>query len=101
MVRKVKPITPAEAAKLKVTVFPTQVIEAFNYLITKNFIRDSASIKFKDAKEEIIKRLPDVDFDGEWLNIEGIYRASGWTVSTYSPDWGETYDSYYTFKAPK
>ena len=33
-----------------------------------------------------------------WLNVEGHYRAAGWYVEYYKPDYTENWKSYYLFK---
>ncbi len=55
-------------------------------------------------QDDVIKMLVEKDifsqtiFARKWLDVEGIYSEAGWKVKYESPDRGEDFDSYFTFK---
>ncbi len=110
-IRTVKPITPAQAKKVKAKApgIPDFVIEAFNELIAEKFDGKEARITIAEATERIKKkeyeyhghdRLLLENFNKEWLNIEEVYRRNGWKVEYDKPGYNESYTGYYIFKAP-
>jgi hypothetical protein len=97
-----KPISPDE---ITLPVIPDHVFEAFNKLIKANFKKGNVSIvKRKDVVEEIFCESGTTDEElvsNGWLDIEPNYREAGWEVKYESPDWGQSFDSYFVFKKKK
>lgn len=96
------PITPQEAAALRIFHVPEQVIAAVNALIAKNLDGGrSFSIKVDDVIKEASKTMDakrSEFFENKWLNFEQLYRDHGWDVTFHSPDYTESFPSYYEFK---
>ncbi len=113
----VKAISPAEAGGNKVNVLPKELVEAINLLITEKYrgAGKSFTIKAKDiiAKAESLLPPGDGDYTGgegrahiDWygkgfMDFEPIYEAQGWKVGYTSPDYTESFDSYYEFTAKR
>ncbi len=95
-----KPITPAEVVKLKVTLIPDEVINAFNELIAENFSGGSSSFTEKKVVARIVKKgISSAEaYANHWLDVEDIYRKSGWKVDYDKPGYNESYDATFTFK---
>jgi len=102
----VKPISPNEVNNPAI---PEEVIEAFNFLIKKNFRNGSATILQNEVIEKILKifrqRRREMTrqqiFDAGWLNIEHLYTNAGWNVGYDKTAYNETYDAFFTFKKKK
>lgn len=97
-----KPITPDEVTKIKKTIFPDEVFDAFNELIAKNFNGRSATVKQKDVVTLIVEKSHDAFsrqqvFDNHWLDVEDVYREFGWKVEFDKPGYNETYDAFFKF----
>jgi hypothetical protein len=96
------PITPDEAAALKVNATPEGVYEAFNELIAKHYVKGQSVIKQKEIVKLILKKLgksftEQQIYDNRWLDIEPEYRAKGWKVKFDSPGWDESYEPFFEF----
>lgn len=62
---------------------PDKVIEVFNDLISRYFIKNSATFTRQEVTELICYKLKCCFEDirkGGWLNIEDIYTKAGWQV---------------------
>lgn len=96
-----KPIRPSEVANLKRTVIPSEVIEAFNELILKDFAAGSATVIQKEvvklAEQKLKLSQPKPHFDMHWLDVEDMYRAEGWKVKYDKPAYCENYDAFFVF----
>lgn len=105
----VKPIRPAEVVKLKAEIMPDGVIEAFNELIAKNWDGRSATVKQDEALAAVLKKMRAVEpglkredvFKRHWLDVEDIFRASGWRVEFDKPGYCENYDAFFVFRPGK
>lgn len=95
----VKPLSPFEASAKRV--FPDEVIEAFNELISENLLSSSATVRQDAAVTRIMAKMPNVTraqvFDRGWLNVEDVYRAEGWEVEYDKPGYNESYAAHFTF----
>ena len=102
------PISPSDVIVKKKEILPDFVIEAFNEIIAKNYSGGSSKFKQEEIITLIISKMPkDGDtsnrsfrneiFDNRWLDIEDIYRKSGWRVVYDSPAYDETYPATFTF----
>ena len=113
----VEAIRPTDIALAKAKLFPDYVFEAFNELIAAKFDRGVARVLAKDVIDLIVakanKGLSSDDIDEGsglvrnqvrplgYLNIEDVYRSKDWLVSFHGPDYTESWDSYFEFKAPR
>jgi hypothetical protein len=94
------PIRPSEIVKHKATVIPDKVIEAFNHIITVNYM-DGRSHFAQEAVVAIMERegLSRSDiFANKYLDVEDIYRAAGWKVEYDKPGYNESGRATFTFK---
>lgn len=100
--KEVKPISPAEVK----TLIPKEVILAFNELIAENFCRNKAVVYQNRVVERIMQKLRvsgDTEttrhmiFDRGWLDIEDLFRKSGWNVKYDKPGWDESYEAHFIF----
>ena len=97
----VKPISPDDAAALKTSLIPDEVITAFNELIASNLVNGTATVSQNAAITAITKRTGkkrDTIFAKGWLDIEDVYRAQGWTVEYDKPGYNEDYPASFTFR---
>lgn len=101
MTKKVLPIKPKDIAGAKAKSFPPEVIETFNELIAKNYSGGSARILQKDVVSALVKKgFKSAEiFDNHWLDVEDIFRKSGWEVSYDRPGYCESYDASFEFTA--
>ncbi len=97
----VKPITPAEAKKIKNTTFPKEVIEGFNEAIAKHLRGNSARFTQDEVVELIMNKGINASraqlFDNGWMDVEDTYRELGWKVVYDKPGYCETYPATFTF----
>jgi hypothetical protein len=84
-------IKPSEVIQYKKEkVIPEYVLDAFNFLIAKNFGSNSSRFTQDSVVEEILKKSPEgvtkeYLFDNHFLDIEDIYRDAGWRVEYDKP----------------
>lgn len=101
---KIRPITPESMVFLKKKIMPDFVIEAFNYLIAKNWTGNSSTVTQDEAVDEILKLSRNDElvrkmvFDNNWLEIDDIYKSEGWAVSFDKPAYNESYSAHWEFK---
>lgn len=103
--KKVKPISPNE---IKLKEFPDFVLIAFNELLQDSFNKQKIIII---TQEKAINKIIEVSgrtdyrstvsrqaiFDNHWLDVEDIYRETGWKVYYDKPGYCETYEASWTF----
>jgi hypothetical protein len=97
----IDPIRPEEAAGRKLEQIPDGVIDAFNYLIVMYLNGDSATFTQADVvtllgARGIITHEQEA-YERHLLDVEPIYRESGWDVTYDKPGWNETYPATFTF----
>ncbi len=96
----VKPISPSEVKKVKPSI-PDGVIEAFNEVISANFSSGTSHFTFDEVVAVIKKKMKirnsDTIYKNKWLDVEELYSAQGWRVSTDTPGYCESYASTFTF----
>jgi|SRR5665213_1958976 len=105
----VLPINPKQAKARRITATPSAVIESFNELIVENFDRGCATVSQKKVLTRIQSKMDALGdvytaqqiCDKGWLNVEDVYRASGWRVLYDKPGFNETYDATFEFTAKK
>ena len=114
MTKSIRPITPDEVAKKKVDVVPEQAIEAFNNMIAQTWDGVRAEFTVVEVREMMInllgrarglpdsenmrKQLKDEILDKGYLNVEPLFRESGWNVVCDVPGYNESYPSKFIFK---
>ena len=102
MVMQSKPITPKQAEERFVERIPDVIIDAVNDLIAEKY--SPINRDFTITQEEILERVcgegklrrADV-FNNNWLDIEKLYRKSGWSVHFDKPGYCENYEPYFEF----
>lgn len=96
----VKPITPDDAANLKVEIFPDIVIETWNNIIAKNWDGLESRVLTKDIKSKLTVacEVSSIPYEKQFLDIEPIYRKNGWTVIFDKSDYIGSYESFFVFK---
>ena len=95
-----KPITPAGAAEYKAKNLPDEVLECWNTIIAQHFNGDSSCFKQEEVVAAIVKKLGCQRkrvFDENWLDVEPLFRAAGWTVKYDRPGYNETYPATFEF----
>ena len=100
-----KPITPEDVADKKLEAMPEAVIEAFNELIVKGWDGRCATVVQDEVINRIIGKMqPDNPsqlrtkiFANHWLDVEDIYRKSGWKVEYDEPGFNESYPATFEF----
>lgn len=99
MNRKINPIKPQEVPDQQNSSIPDQVIEVFNDLIVKEFngryafLRQDAIISALAAKGIQKNEI----FKNKWLDVEDLFRKSGWNVEYDSPAYCESYEPSFKF----
>jgi hypothetical protein len=104
--KPIKPITPHEARSKKSTAIPDFVIEAFNDLIVKNLTKDGkATIPQRDVTKRLKTTASEFNeaeiFDNNWLDVESIFEAAGWSVVYDKPGLHDCYEPYFVFSPKK
>ena len=100
---KVKPITPDEVVETRRDTLPDEVLAAFNELIAQNFSEYAATFSQDEVVKLIVSKMGcsrQRVFDERWLNVEDIYRGSGWDVEYDKPGYNESYPTI-TFRRRK
>lgn len=94
-----QPIKPSDVAKTKESVFPNEVLEAFNEIIATNYHRNSSCFRQDDVVELMVKKgLKRKDiFENHWLDVEAVYQNAGWNVEYDAPGYNESYPATFTF----
>jgi hypothetical protein len=98
-----KPISPDEVSEWKQTVFPDDVFEVFNELITSTFSGNQARVYQRDVVAKLVGRGHSRHeiFANHWLDIEDVYREAGWIVTYDKPAYNEAYEPCFLFKKKK
>lgn len=102
----VKPITPGEAEKQRITAIPDFVLDAVNFLLVQNLKSGHATILQKNIVEEAMKRAPEGFnrndlFDKNMMDFEAVYRKAGWKVDYDKPGYNESYEASFAFTKKK
>jgi hypothetical protein len=100
----VKPFSPEEARKHKISNIPDEVINVVNRLIAKNLsgrTTVSATVKQDDIVNGIIAAIPDCTretiYSNGWLDFEPIFEGAGWKVVYDKPAYCEDYPATFKF----
>ena len=95
----IRPISPAEVEKERITTFPSIVFQAFNELIMENYSDGCSTV----VQDDVVKRMVELGlvcdeiYKKGWLDVEGMYRKNGWKVDYDQPGYNEDYDAYFVF----
>ena len=98
-----EPIKPEDVIDAKKKTLPSEVIDSFNFLIARNWNGRSATVLQKDVCDEIVRRMGldggtrERIYENHWLDVEAIYRATGWVVTYDKPGYCETGEPYFKF----
>jgi hypothetical protein len=96
------PLKPSEVLMVRRDTILTEVIDVFNEFITQRFDGRQAVVQ----KDDVVDVLVNKGFDRQdiytkhLLNVEDVFRQAGWVVTYTSPDRDESFNPYFTFKAP-
>lgn len=96
----IEPIKPQDLAAGIVHAAPPFVVEAFNDLITANFLNGRARFTQKEVIAKIMTKVTvpqEAIYKNGWLNVEALYRSQGWGVEYDKPGYNESYDAYFVF----
>lgn len=82
---KSKPVSPKDVDDIFKNSIPTEIIDAFNTLIVKNYEPlNGYSIVEQEEIINIIKESTDFTesqiYNNHWLDVENIYEEAGWKV---------------------
>lgn len=106
--KKISPVTPQEVMEKIGRDIPSEIIEAVNKLIVKEYKPITGWAKvYQDDILAIVtgpgsKFTKRQIFDNKWLDVEPVFERAGWTVKYYKPDyWEEPYPAYFTFEPKK
>ncbi|MFZ1075294.1 MAG: hypothetical protein WAN50_02890 [Minisyncoccia bacterium] len=94
------PIRPDQIVAAKQATFPDAVIKAFNELITRDYNGRSAIVYQSEVVALMVEKgLSQVEITAnDYLDVEDVYRASGWKVEYDAPAYGEnSYPPYFKF----
>jgi len=105
--KAILPITPAQAAQVRVKLLPRFVAKAFNALLQANVQNGVARFSQDDAVSSIIEhaaaegeQLTRAEvFSRKLMNVEEHYSKYGWLVTYHSQDRGDSEPSYFVFTA--
>ena len=98
----VLPIKPSQVSKRKSLDLPDQVVEVFNALIDWN--GSSATVLEDQAASRIPSALGisrDRVFSLSYLDVEDLFRSSGWEVTYDKPGYNEDYEATFCFRKRK
>lgn len=95
----IKPISPSEVKKH----IPDFVIKSINELIQENLSSTGkkSSFTLKELKTRIKFNNQEKLVEDSWLEFESLYENAGWSIFYFSPDFGDSFDSYYEFYVKK
>jgi hypothetical protein len=101
------PITPAEIVAKRRADVPEKVFDAWNTVIAKNYVGTAKSGYSDFTITELMTELLASGYTREeisenrWVDLEDIYRKSGWSVRVDIPGYNESYDTRYEFKTKR
>jgi hypothetical protein len=97
----VNPLTPNQVTAHKKVLLPDAIIECWNGLIAKNW-DGYVSIVHQSEAVRLLMEVMDCGRDevitNKWLDIEDIYRESGWKVVYDRPGYNENYSATFNFR---
>lgn len=93
------PIKPTELAAYKSVLLPDAVIQSFNELIAEKFADGRAVVEQRAVVARMVLKGLDRDdiYAHGYLDVEEIYRATGWKVKYDKPGYNEGYEANFTF----
>ena len=104
-----KPITPQKVEQIRIHEMPEAIIQAVNELIVRSWNGSSATVKVEEIVDQYYRVSGEERnaatrkqlFDKHYLDIEPAYREAGWKVKFESPDYTESFPSYFVFSMKK
>lgn len=105
-----KPITPEQVISAHAETIPADIIEATNEMIARHWNGSYSSFTQDDLMNLILsKRGMESNnmeerrkiYENHHLDIEDIYRNSGWVVVYDKPGYDETYKAFFKFSKRK
>lgn len=99
---RLKPLAPQEVVEAKRELIPDVVIETFNTLLAERATNGYATI----YQDEVVAQLEEQGlvrqdiYARHWLDVEPLYRESGWEVEYDKPGYNETYRAFFRFSVP-
>lgn len=99
MPNRVSPIRPENIVVEKGKIIPDKVIDIFNKLIAQNWNGRSAIVQQKSIVAALVEQGFDRGeiYSKQWLDVEDIFRAVGWTVAYDKPGYNESYEASFKF----
>ena len=108
-----KPFSPAEAIERKNQLIPVEVVRACNELIAENLIVNGQNGKCHAIVliEDLLDRAKSLMMAAEnpqhhedffrkrWLDVEPMFRDSGWKVTFDKPGYSESYKARLIFES--
>lgn len=97
----IKPISPDEVKEG--VAFPSVVIESFNRILQEKTVNGEARFTQDEVIALMVGRGLERSriFSEGLLNVEDIYRATGWEVYYDKPGYNESYPAYFIFRKKK
>lgn len=103
VIQPIAPITPRQAFNPMLHEIQPGIVDVVNELLRQKFDGRQALILQEDIVALFNERYPDYEreriFREKQLNIEQLYRDSGWIVEYEKPLYYETFPARFIFKA--
>lgn len=97
----ISPISPKEAMGLSEDNIPSEVIDVWNKMIIKKLSSYGQAVILQSEIEKALAKEMSVKLsyihEQKWLDIESLYRKSGWKVEYDKPGYNEDYAATFTF----
>lgn len=102
---KTDPIRPDEIINLKKDYLPSEIIQAINECIIKNWNGKYSRFTLKEVtslmlEKMLVKHKPytrQMIYDNGYVDFEDVYRDVGWKVVYDKPGFNENYQANFTF----
>ena len=101
--KNIEPISPKDVSILKTHIFPDFVFTEWNNAIARNYNGKKSTILRKNMRDSLQKAAHEHKelISDDYFRIEDVYHANGWDVKFTSPEYTESFDSYYEFTPVK
>lgn len=102
----VKPFTPEEAQAVHLKNIPAFVIDTFNELLGFNYCDGEICLNLSQVLEKVCEKSgyeAQHILNMNWLDVEPLYQANGWSVSYKTPGWRDDFpiEPRFVFKKNK
>src|SRR3954470_22754707 len=97
--KNVKPIKPSEVVDKMEETIDSNLLQAINNLIVKNWTGSSAHFAVSDVLNELnkLKEYDTLEIKSFSANFPPVYKKAGWKVDTDRPGYNESYETNWTF----